>query len=395
MKNSKSIIILYLFSFFKNLQFFGAVAVPFYLHRIGLDYTRMFILEAVFSFSMIVFEIPTGVVADRWGRKISLFFGSCFFGAGFLMFGIFSSYSILVIAEIICAFGMTLLSGADRAIIYEILKDNSEESRAAVIMARYDAFGTAGLLLAFPAGSLLAGSDLLPYKTALGLVFVATAISVFISGFIVLFVKEGAYEKSSVNAFRQGLNGFMSIIRIPQLRIFSLNFALISSMTFFMFWFYQSLLLENGFPLTWQGFIASGFNLSAMLLLLFMPAADRRIGIKNTLFLTSFIPGILYLLLSFIPGLIMAIIAIFGVTNLKIFRAPVLNALINDQIESSDRATVLSGVSMIERFSTTLLYPVAGLLTDVSLRMTFLIIGIITVIISLMLRIEENSLKTV
>ncbi len=390
MKQNKNIVLLYGFNFFKSLQFFGAVALPFYLYRAGLNYTRMFLLETIFSIGMFIFEIPTGVVADRLGRKISLFFGACFFGVGFLLFGILTSYSILIIAEIICAFGMTLLSGADRAIIYEILKEGHEENRATTVMARYDAYGTIGMFLAFPVGSLFVGSNLVAYKTALGLVFVATAIAIGISGLIVLFVKEGRYEKSGENAIKQGVEGFLYIFRHRRLRVFGLNFALISSLTFFMFWFYQSLLLENKFPVIWQGFIASGFNLTAILLLLFTPVVKRRMGIRNTLFFSSIIPGILYISVSLIPGLIMAMIAIFGVTNLKMFRAPMLNALMNDQIGSSNRATVLSGVSMIERVATALLYPVVGLLTDISLKMTFLTLGIITIVISILLRISED-----
>ena len=374
-------------------MFFGAVAVPFYLHRIGIDYTRMFLLEAIFSLSMILFEIPTGVIADRFGRKISLFFGSCFFGAGIFMFGIYTSFGALVMAEIIGAFGMTLLSGADRALLFETVKAGGSDSKAATVMARYDAFGTAGMFLAFPAGSMFVDSRIVSYKSALGLVFIATAIAFFMAGFLVLLVKEGTYEKSTKNVVRQGLDGFLRILHIPKLRIFSLNYALLSSLTFFMFWFYQPLLMENNFPVAWLGFVASAFNLTAMLLLLLTPVAERWMGIKNTLFLSSIIPGVLYLSVSFIPGPAMALVAIFLVTNLKIFRAPLLSVLMNSEIDSSDRATVLSGVSMIERMATTLLYPVTGILTDISLKMTFLAIGIITVALSLMLRVEEDHLS--
>lgn len=395
MQNRKNIALLYLFSFFKNMLFFGAVAVPFYLHRIGLDYTGMFILEAIFSLSMIVFEIPTGVVADRWGRKISLFLGSCLFAAGFLLFGIFTSYFILVIAEVICGLGMTLLSGADRAIVYEILKDSGKTHKAGTVLARYDAAGTAGMLFAFPAGSVFTGSGIVPYNMALGIVFVATALAVFTGGMIVLSVKETSFKKSRENPFRQGLDGFMSILKTPDLRLFSLNYALISSMTFFMFWFYQSLLMVNNVPVSWMGVVASALNLTAMILLLFIPLAEKFPGIKNTLFLSSIIPGILYLLLAFINGPAMAFIAIFGVTNMKMFRAPLLSALMNERIESTNRATVLSGVSMIERISTTLLYPVAGILSDISLERTFLVMGIITIILSVLLRIEEETIKKI
>jgi MFS family permease len=393
MKTGKDILLLYIFSFFKNMLFFGAVAVPFYLHRIGLDYTGMFILEAIFSLSMIVFEIPTGVVADRWGRKISLFLGSCFFGAGFLLFGIFTPYYMLIIAEIICALGMTLLSGADRAIVYEILKDAGRTHKAGTVMARYDAAGTAGMLIGFPAGSLFTGSGIVPYNSALGIVFIATAAAVFTGGLIVLFVKEGPFEKSTKNPMKQGLDGFLNILKIPDLRLFSFNYAFISSLTFFMFWFYQSLLMANNVPVSYMGIVASALNLTAMILLLFTPMAEKSIGIKNTLFLSSIIPGVLYLLLSFISGPVMAFIAIFGITNMKIFRAPLLNALMIEMIESTDRATVLSGVSMIERISTTILYPLAGILSDISLEITFLIMGTITVVLSIILRIEEDAIK--
>jgi MFS family permease len=60
---------IYLFSFLKSLEFFGAVAVPFYLQRMEFSYTQMFLMETIFSVCLFLFEIPTGVVADRWGRK--------------------------------------------------------------------------------------------------------------------------------------------------------------------------------------------------------------------------------------------------------------------------------------------------------------------------------------
>jgi len=261
------------------------------------------------------------------------------------------------------------------------------------VLARYDAAGTAGMLIAFPAGSLFTGSGIVPYNTALGFVFVTTAVAVFTGGIIVLAVKESKFEKSTQNPFRQGLDGFLRILKIPDLRLFSFNYAFISSLTFFMFWFYQSLLMANDIPVSYMGIVASALNLTAMILLLFTPFAEKSIGIKNTLFLSSIIPGILYLSLAFISGPVMAFIAIFGITNMKLFRAPLLSALMNDRIESTNRATVLSGVSMIERISTTLLYPLAGILSDISLEKAFLVMGVITIVLSVLLRIEEETIK--
>ena len=79
---------LYLFSFIKSLHFFGSLAVPFYLQRLGFSYTQMFLMETIFSVCLFLFEVPTGVIADKFGRKFSIFFGSIIFGASFIIIGI-------------------------------------------------------------------------------------------------------------------------------------------------------------------------------------------------------------------------------------------------------------------------------------------------------------------
>lgn len=386
----KNLRLLNAFSFLKNLQFFGALAVPFFLHRAKLDYKGMFLLEAVFSFFLLVFEIPTGVVADRFGRKISLFAGSLFFGAGFLLMGIITAFPLLLAGEIICAFGFSMISGADRALLYEVLKDGGREAEAQTALSRYEAWGTAGMLLAFPAGTLFASSGIVPYTAALGLVLAATGVAIILAGLLVMSVRETTRLPPDGSAIRAGIEGFRFIFRKPALTRFSLNYAIISSLTFFMYWFYQSLLMKNAFPLSLQGFVAAGFNAGAMILLLCTPIIRRRLSTAAILFWSSLIPGVLYVSVAVIPGLPMAFIAIFGVTMLKAFRAPMLGALMNTEIDSSNRATVLSGVSMIERVLSTALYPVAGFLTDLSLNWTFLAMGSITIAFSLFLRVEKD-----
>ncbi|MBN1499896.1 MAG: MFS transporter, partial [Spirochaetes bacterium] len=373
----------------KNLMFFGAVAVPFYFHRIGLNYTRMFMLETVFAVSMIVFEIPTGVIADKFGRKISLFYGSLIFGLSFFFFGIFTSYPVLVILEITCACGMTMLSGADKALIFDILKGGGREKEADVVMSRYESFSAAGMLLSFPAGSMFAGSGIVSYRTALGMVFTATGVAIILSGFIILFVKENFTQNHSVSPLKQGVNGFLYIFRNKTLRVFSLNYAFISSLTFFMFWFYQALLVENKFPVSGMGFVSSGFNASSMILLMLTPLLKKHFKMKNIIFFTSIVPGAAYLAAGFIPGLPMAFAAIFIITNLKMLRAPILTAVMNEYIESSNRATVLSGVSMMERIVTASLYMLIGILSDISLSSALIAIGAITVVLSLVMRTDR------
>lgn len=413
----------YAFSFLKNLQFFGALAVPFYLYRVNLDYGRMFVLEALFSVSMMLLEVPTGVVADKWGRKISLMLGTSFLALGFLAFGIFRSFWVLAAAEVVCALGMTFVSGADKAFLYEYLAAHEMESRDAgiagggddgagyecatrteasqtnsakngarrapdvsAVFGRYEAAGTAGLCLAFPLGSLFAGSGIVPYTSALGLVFVFTALALGFSGLALVGVKETRISAVHGGYLKHGIDGFLLIFRKRELRAFGIDYAVISAFTFFMFWFYQSLLGREGVPVSWNGFVGAGFNLGAALMLSATGAIQRKFGARRTLFLSSFLPGILYIAAGAVHGLAVALIAMSGVVMLRLFRAPMLSAAMNTLIGDDHRATVLSGISMLERILIAALYPVVGVMADRSLDMTLIGLGVLTVLASFVVR---------
>ncbi len=61
----------------------------------------------------------------------------------------------------------------------------------------------------------------------------------------------------------------------------------------------------------------------------------------------------------------------------------------NKHIESSNRATVLSGVSMLDRILITILYPIVGYITDIKLEYAFLFLGITSLVFALLTRIRE------
>ena len=160
--------LLYGFSFFKSLQFFGSLCVPFYLIRLELSYTWMFVIETIFSVCVFLFEVPTGIIADKFGRKTSLFLGSLGFGISFFILGFTKNIPFLIFSQIIGAVGMSLISGADSSLIYENAKSvEKSPEEISVIASRYSGFSTAAMLLAFPLGSLFVSSGIMEYKTAL------------------------------------------------------------------------------------------------------------------------------------------------------------------------------------------------------------------------------------
>ncbi len=383
---------MYLLNFLRNLQFYGAITIPFFLDWAKIDYTKLFILQAAFTFWILVLEVPTGVFADKYGRRWSIALSGLCSAVAILIFGFVNNFWAFFFAEFVGAFGATLLSGADKAMIYDSLIMTGKNKEAKLVFSRYDAAGTVGILLAFPVGSLIAGSNLLPYPQTLPLTFILAGGFLLLTFFLAFTLNEPTRKEKVENSIKEGIEGFKYIFKHKKLRIFALNFAFISATTFFMFWFYQSLAGVAGIDVKYNGFIGAGFNLFGLLLLLSLNRIEKSVGIKHLLLYSALLPGLLFTGLFFLRDFSFALIAIFMITGLKLLRAPVLADLMNSYIESKNRATVLSGVSMLEKILIMVLYPILGLLADFSLYYAFLFLGIVTLAFSLTTRVEPESI---
>lgn len=401
--------ILYLYAFLSKLHFFGSLCVPFYLNRLGISYALMFTIETIFSVCIFLFEIPTGIIADKFGRKISLFLGTLLFGISHLISGTTLNIGVFIFGQIIGAIGLSLESGADKALIYENAKyQNKTPQEISAIASRFDGFGTIGMLIAFPLGSIFVASGIFNYTSSLGLVFIATGISAVFASIIILFIKEPknilSNEKNNLETstenkkiehkklLLENAKGCLYAFKNPELRKLSLDYSVISAFTFLMFWFYQSLLLENNINIALNGFVASGFNLAASILLFASGFIQKKIGTSRTRFLSAFIPGVLYILVFFFyKNIYVILIAIFGITMLRLFRNPILITQMNLKIQDENRATVLSGVSMFNRIIVAIFYPLSGMLMDKNPHLTYLIVGIVTIIFSILLSSSKQN----
>ena len=401
--------ILYLYAFLSKLHFFGSLCVPFYLNRLGISYALMFTIETIFSICIFLFEIPTGIIADKFGRKFSLFLGTLLFGISHLISGTTLNIGVFIFGQIIGAIGLSLESGADKALIYENAKyQNKTPQEISAIASRFDGFGTIGMLIAFPLGSIFVASGIFNYTSSLGLVFIATGISAVFASIIILFIKEPknilSNEKNNLETstenkkiehkklLLENAKGCLYAFKNPELRKLSLDYSVISAFTFLMFWFYQSLLLENNINIALNGFVASGFNLAASILLFASGFIQKKIGTSRTRFLSAFIPGVLYILVFFFyKNIYVILIAIFGITMLRLFRNPILITQMNLKIQDENRATVLSGVSMFNRIIVAIFYPLSGMLMDKNPHLTYLIVGIVTIIFSILLSSSKQN----
>lgn len=367
--------------------------MPFFLDWLQVDYTRIFLLQAWFVLWIVLLEFPTGIIADRYGRKISLALGAIFMGFDFLIFGLVRNYTILFIAEFLGAIGMTLISGADKALIFDSLLEMKKENSAKQYFSRYEAAGTSAIVLSFPVGSMIAGAKIIPYPDSLPVTFILSGIFSILALFFYITMHEPERHKPSESFVMTGINGLKYLRNHKVLRVFAANSVLISAITFFIFWFYQPLAGRAGIGVSYYGFIAAGFNLFATLLLFGVSRLENLFGMKNLLFYSALIPAAMFIALGMVTEAYFVLPAIFLIAGSKLLRAPILADFMNRHIESKDRATILSAVSLLEKLIITILYPLIGLLTDYSLSYSLLFLGTLLLIFAMITRIENAQIS--
>jgi MFS family permease len=81
------------------------------------------ILQALFFWSTFLFEIPTGIFADRFKRKYSVLLGLFLFGLAFLIFAFAQTFSLWVFVFVVWGLSVAFQSGATSALLYDGFKE--------------------------------------------------------------------------------------------------------------------------------------------------------------------------------------------------------------------------------------------------------------------------------
>ena len=376
------------FSFFTNLHFIGGVLVPFFTDWGGLSFMQIMILQSWFMLWICVLEIPSGAVADYIGRRYALVIACIINMVGAIVYGIVPNFLVFMFAEVLWAVSAALFSGASEAFIYDSLKDIGKPEKSKEVFARIDSFGLAGVLVGAPIGSVIAVSLGLNVPTLL------IALPLAVACVIGLTFKEPKATQKIKKQYLQVLkDGVELFYKNEILKILALDMIFIASIAYFMIWFYQPMLELAGVDVVYFGLVHAAFVVSQIAIMNNYQKLENVLGSKKRLItFSAFITGVMFIiggLTSVIP-LVLLVIILGGGFGLS--RRPLFVSYMNKYIPSSERATVLSTISMIRRITLAVVNPVVGLMTDWSLSYTMILLGALAVSFSLLSRVKEVHL---
>lgn len=114
-----------------------------------LSASRLLVLGVVLSVTLLVSDLPTGVLSDAVSRKWPLVAGHLFLAAGMVMTGLVTAFPLLAVSQLLWGVGWGFSSGADVAWVTDELARPGRIDRVLTARARWDAVGSATGMVAF------------------------------------------------------------------------------------------------------------------------------------------------------------------------------------------------------------------------------------------------------
>ncbi|MFB4168302.1 MFS transporter [Virgibacillus sp. JSM 102003] len=360
---TKNIRFIYIYIFVAQLFFDRALWV-IYLNDKGLSMSEIGIVEALMHLSVVLLEIPTGIIADVYGRKVSLFIGNILsVGYGtFMLVG--DSLSLFGLALMTLGTSMTFQSGAEEALIYDTLKEKNKEKQYTRVFGNMMALALLSLSFAKLAGGWMA-------EINWELVYGGIIITHLLALIPIAMLHEPEREKntSSHTGIKQQwlgqLKAGIKIWRTNQSAHIPIIFFIMIGTSIVILTFYgQEYFTRLGYSSMTIGIIFTVEGLLGVLMAKLAYRLESKWSFGN---ITTY-GYLLYLVffLLFIVSPDWAIVMSFLIlSQLVTLYEPIFSNFIQGGLESSVRATFFSMISVVESFSIMLLFPLFGLMIDI------------------------------
>ena len=173
-----------LYGFLKNLRFFEPFFIIYFMSK-GISFWEIGILYAVREIAINLFEIPSGIIADALGRRKTLASSFLVYIIAFIIFYLFSSFPLFILAMLFYALGDAIRSGINKAMIVGYLNRTSQSEHKVEYYGHTRSWSQFGSAI-----SSLAGGVLLFFNKNLDAIFLFSIIP-----YLIDFINVLSYPK--------------------------------------------------------------------------------------------------------------------------------------------------------------------------------------------------------
>lgn len=377
---------------FMEFKAINAIVTLFYLHR-NVSVDQVFYLSIVWSIGTLLFEIPTGYLADRFGRKRTMILGAgitiisslfAFYAHGFWQFAI---------QFLLMSLGFSCFSGTEEAVLYDGLKELGDEKGMTKQNGRLQAARQLMKFIFPPLGAWIA-KDLLEWQfgIVIGMDVVAEIVAL-----VLLFQLIEPKHTREVLKEEEGIfkESWQTIRQEPFLLRASLNKILIFVASFLLWRAYQIVLGGYGIDARWFSVFYFFFNLAVFSSNWFIGRLEAFFGPIRLLWSTVVIAlaGMVISILSHHPApiFISSLVAIIATSA----REPVFSHAMNQRIQSRSRATTLSNLYILKAFIDIPLLFLSGALAVQNPKYVYVLCAVLCLVVLFFLPIRQKDLDKV
>lgn len=352
------------------------VNLVYQVETAGLTPLQLVLVGTTLEATTFLFEVPTGVVADVYSRRLSVVIGVVLFGLGFIVEGLFPVFAVILLAQVVWGVGYTFISGAGEAWIV----DEVGEARAGHVLLRGSQAAMAGNLAGAPISVALASIALNVPIIAGGALYLLLAL------FLALRMPETAFHPTPCSrrgSWHTMAGTFLDGARLVRGRPLLLTILLVAAVLGAASEGFDRLntahFIDNiGLPslgplkpVVWFGVMSVAGSLLGIGGVSIM---RRRLDTKNdaavtrTLFALTAVRTLATLVFALAGSFSVALIAYWTGGVLRRVAYPINSAWLNHHIDSRLRATVLSMNGQADALGQIAGGPAIGVLGDLSLR---------------------------
>lgn len=373
-----------LITFFQRFHLYVHAYALLLLGR-GLTLVQISLIESIVIGTIFLMEVPTGVLADRLGRKWSIFASTVLLMSAEFIFIFARGFEWYVLIALLTGTGFAFASGAMEALIYDSLPEEGRDDAMKRAMGRVNSFAQIAFVIAPVLGGLIIGDATVEnFIPAIAL----TVLALLLGAFVSVTLREPPVDSTEKKAGSMTLlrDGVSLLLTQPRLRRLALLVIFTSPFTGAIVTVLgPPYLVRNEVSPFVIGVALSLGSLLAAFTQRYAYKVEEWLGQARAIALLILMPGALYWILALVTGPVapvLIIILMYGVNDMK---APLFSAYQNALIESKNRATVLSMISMFLSLFMALALPVYAALAQRSLSLTFVVMGLVIVLAGLLL----------
>jgi MFS family permease len=339
----------------------------------GLSNTEAFAANAFFAVGQVIFEVPTGVVADTRGRRFSYLLGAVTLLAStllyYVMWQVHAPFAGWALASILLGLGFTFFSGATEAWLVDALTATGYTGVLETVLGRAQTVSGFAMLVGSVLGGVVAQvTDLgVPYLLRAALLGLTLVVAFRYMHDIGFSPRRGASHLAEIRSVVRGsIDGGW---RNPPVRALMLAAPFTSGVGFFAFYASQPYLLQlYGDPEAYSvaGLAAALFAGAQILGGILVPYARRMFRRRTDAILLATVATVVILgIIGWTGNFIVALVLLALWALIFALEIPLRQAYINGLIASEQRATVLSFDSFMGSIGGAAAQPALGRVADV------------------------------